>query len=198
MVTRDPDDANRRLLLPVKNNLAPLGKGFAFRLEQRIVDDPGKSIVASSVVWESSPIDITADAALQAADANANGSASAGNEAEEFLKEILAGGPIPQREIEAAAKGNGLAWATVRRAKKRLGVKAIKDGMEGGWLWDLPKMLTFGEDARLKRMSAFGSDEHLRGNGTAGSSVLEHDDGSEISRSSRANPIALRHERGSI
>ena len=55
--------------------------------------------------------------------------------------------------------------------------KTIKDGMEGGWLWGLPKMLTIGEDAHLKRMSAFGSDEHLRGNGTAGSSVFEHDDG---------------------
>src|SRR5262249_45468722 len=74
IVTRDPNDGTRRLFLPVKNNLAPLGKGLAFRIEQRIVSD---GIVASSVVWESSPIDITADAALKAADARVSGSTSA-------------------------------------------------------------------------------------------------------------------------
>ena len=176
IVTRDPDDPDRRLLLPVKNNLAPLGKGFAFRLEQRIVGEHGKGIVASSVVWESSPADITADAALQAADAQTSGGKSVGPEAEKFLEEVLAAGPLPQKEIKAAAEGAGLAWATVRRAKDRLGIKPNKDGMEGGWLWGLPKMLTIGEDAHLKRMSAFGSDEHLRGNGA----VLEYDDGLEI------------------
>jgi hypothetical protein len=44
MVTRDADDAERRLL---KNNLGPLGKGFAFRLEQRIVGEHDEDIVAS-------------------------------------------------------------------------------------------------------------------------------------------------------
>ena len=79
--------------------------------------------MASSVAWESSPVDITADAALQAADAQASGGKSAGAEAEKFLKEILAAGPLPQKEIKAAAEGAGLAWATVRRAKDRLGIK---------------------------------------------------------------------------
>ncbi len=177
MVTRDPDDADRRLFLPVKNNLAPLGKGFGFRLEQRMVGGHGQGIVASSVVWESSPADITADAALQAADAQASGGKSASLEAEKFLEEVLALGPVPQKEVKAAAGGAGLAWATVRRAKDRLGIKPHKDGMDGGWLWGLPKVLTLTEDAHLGEMSTFGSDEHLRGNGAA---VFQHNDGLEI------------------
>jgi hypothetical protein len=177
MVTRDPDDADRRLFLPVKNNLARPGKGLAFRLEQRTVGDPGTGIVASAVAWESSPIDITADAALQAADAKANGTASPIAEAEEFLKEFMAAGSALQREVKTAAEGYGLSWATVRRAKKRLGIHATKDGMGGGWLWVLPKVPIEAEDAHLKKMSTFGSNEHLRGNGAG---AYEHDDGLEI------------------
>jgi hypothetical protein len=180
MVIRDPDDINRRLLLPVKNNLAPLGKGFAFRLEQRIVGDPGKTIVASFVAWESSPIDISADAALKAADAQTSDGTSAIAEAMKFLKEILGAGPIPHNDVKAAAEGAGLAWATVRRAKDQLGIKPYKDGMDGGWVWDLPKVLTIPEGAHLKKMSIFGTGEHLRGNGSGGASVLAPDDGLEI------------------
>src|SRR5262249_57499988 len=64
IVTRDPDDENRRLFLPVKNNLAPLGQGIAFRLEQRIVAAPG--IVASSITWDAAPVTLTTDHPLAA------------------------------------------------------------------------------------------------------------------------------------
>ena len=161
MVTRDADDEVRRLFLPVKNNLAPLGKGLAFRLEQRIVSDVGKGIVGSSVYWESEHVTITADQALQATDAGGQ-DRSVGEGAEEFLRELLAKGPVPQKNIKTDAEGAGLAWATVRRAKDRLGIKPQKAGMEGGWQWTLPKVLESAEGAHVKRMSTFGTDEHLR------------------------------------
>ena len=141
IVTRDPEDKHRRLLLPVKNNLAPLGKGFGFRLEQRIVGDPNEGIVASSIFWESDHVDLPVDDALRATDGRGAGQkvAPAQEEAEQFLRTVLASGPIPAKEVRADADSAGISWRTVARAKARLGVASNKDGMSGGWMWALPK-----------------------------------------------------------
>lgn len=133
MVTRDAEDDERRLLLPVKNNLAALGHGFAFRLEQRIVD---KDIVASCVAWETSHVTTSADQALRAADDNSQ--AGARDTAKQFLAEILAAGPLPKRDITEAADANCIAKRTLERAKADLGVIAKKDGFDSGWTWQLP------------------------------------------------------------
>ena len=93
----------RRLLLPIKNNLGALAPGLGYSLVQHIVS---KGIVGSHVAWDIVPVTITA------------------NEAE---------------EIQSAAKGAGLAWRTVQRAKKKLQIKPNKNGLDGGWAWTLPK-----------------------------------------------------------
>ena len=168
MVTRDPDDETRRLFLPVKNNLAPLGKGLAFRLEQHIVGQEGKGVPASAVVWDSQHVVITADVALRAADESTAGKRPRG-EAIEFLRQELAKGPVPMREIRERAEGAGLSWATVRRAKDSLGIvpERISEGSDGAgrWVWALPpesaRCSPSLQDAHVPDVSALQKVEHL-------------------------------------
>jgi hypothetical protein len=160
IVTKDPNDESRRLFLPVKNNLARLGAGLAFRLEQRSVGD--REINTSSVVWASELVAISADQILQATGDQTNtGGRSALVEAEEFLKEMLAGGPVPVSELQAEVKAAGLSWATLRRAKNRLEVRSYRQSQggdgEGHWYWSL-------QDAHPDARCSSSEGEHLAEN----------------------------------
>jgi hypothetical protein len=172
-VIADADNEGRILVLHAKNNMAPKPQGLAYRLLQRIVCD---NIVASYVHWDAEPVTISADEALGATEDKGRSSRET---AETFLRERLASGPVPQREVKEDAEGAGLAWATVRRAKDRLGIKPEKSGMEGGWAWRLPTTTggaqAVAEDAQTaaqgaqtprrcpsQGVSTFGRNEHLR------------------------------------
>jgi hypothetical protein len=62
---------------------------------------------------------------------------SALEEAVEFLKEELAGGPVPSKELLKKAKAEGISEKTLRRAKSLLGVESKMQGRER-WVWTLP------------------------------------------------------------
>ena len=162
-VIEDAESQGRYLFLHAKNNLAAPPQGIAFRLEQTIV---GPDVVASRVCWESEPVSITANQAL-AAEAAGEDQRSAIEAAEEFLRQTLEGGPVPQKELKADAEGAGLSWATVRRAKDRLGVIVTRE-TEGGfgsgagrWLWRL-RCSTPPQGAQGLDVSTLSSDEHLK------------------------------------
>jgi hypothetical protein len=57
-VARDPDDGERRLLLPLKNNLGVDSTGYAYRVEPVTLPS---GIETSRVVWEPDPVTKSAD-----------------------------------------------------------------------------------------------------------------------------------------
>jgi hypothetical protein len=61
---------------------------------------------------------------------------SAVKEAEDYLRDRLSGGPAATKEVEADARQAGIAQATLRRARARLGVKSRKCGYKTGQ-WEL-------------------------------------------------------------
>ena len=131
-VLEDPDDPTRRLFLHAKNNLAAPPQGLAFRLEQKLIGEVGKRMFASCVKWEAEPVDMTADAAM------ASGGAAEGEgkleAAEEFIKEVLTPGQhVSVNEFNKQAEALGISKRTLRRARAKLGVKALKGDFAGGW-----------------------------------------------------------------
>lgn len=59
-------------------------------------------------------------------------------ETRNWLLSILADGPAPVAELQAAGAAAGHSWSTIRRASDELGVATEKLGMDGGWQWRLP------------------------------------------------------------
>ena len=80
--------------------------------------------------------------ALRATDRGGANKASQGDEAEEFLRTILANGAVPVATLEEEAKSACIAWRTINRAKHKLRIRSEKSSMKAGWVW------TFTKDAR--------------------------------------------------
>jgi putative DNA primase/helicase len=125
---QDPDEPERRLMLPVKMNLAPGQKGLSYRIQESGPDVP-------AVAWGEA-VTMTADAILQPENTEER---SERLEATDWLRDQLSKGPISAKKIKDEANGAGIAWRTLRRGKDALGVVSRKGAFEDGWYWELPE-----------------------------------------------------------
>jgi putative DNA primase/helicase len=128
VVTKDKNDPDRRLVMPVKNNLAKDVTGLAYSVMQA---DNG----APSIVWESEPVTMTADEALET---NGNGEHTETDWAVEFLQDLLISGPVAASEVIKQARKYDFSQKTLRRAREKLKVTTTKSTYLGGWVWGLP------------------------------------------------------------
>ena len=129
-VTKDRDDPKRRLVLPLKNNLAPDVHGLAYSIEEdAITRQP-------SVLWEPDPVMISAEEAL----GDPVGDREESDEVQDWLRSTLAGTDgIPAKEMLEQAEANGFSHKAARKALKAAGGKAVRAGFgkDGAWMWRL-------------------------------------------------------------
>ncbi len=125
-MTEDQDDPARRLYVPLKMNLAPKPPTLAFRL------DGGR------LIWQEGTVMVDAEAALGGWEAKAERSER--DEAKDFLREVLAEGPVSAKAIKRQAEAAGISERTLKRGKSDLGIMARKRsfGGEDAWIWELP------------------------------------------------------------
>lgn len=137
---RPAGDGAKRRLVRAKSNIGPDGDGFEFDLEDMMIPEhPG--VAGARVVW-GDPLEGHARALLAEVEKPSRNdveAASALGEAERFLLDALASGPVPAIRIKGDAEQIGLAWKTVRNAKASLGIQSVKMGMEAGWCWTRPE-----------------------------------------------------------
>lgn len=147
-VIEDPEDDERRFLLQAKNNLGKKCKGLAFRLEQRLVGD---DVMSSNVMFEGDHVSESIDEALTASENRGTKKGQSGGGKEEviqFLKDILAGGPVDVLEVERQARAAALLEEDKRLSKSKgfrdarteLGIKSIREGFGPGsrYVLELP------------------------------------------------------------
>jgi putative DNA primase/helicase len=122
------DDGFQRRLVRIASNIGPTGGGIEYTLHQEPIAGY-EDLSAQRIAWGAK---LTGPAAelLSAKKQSAQAEASA------FLRDFLAAGSFPHREVKEAAEAHGHSWGTIRLAQKTLGIKPQKLGK--AWCWGLP------------------------------------------------------------
>jgi hypothetical protein len=128
LVARHPEDEGRRVLAPLKSNLAQAASSLAFSLT-------GADNGAVRVEWLGETT-YSADALLSAPIDPEERSAL--DEAKEYLYDALKDAPRWSKAVKEEASEVGISEITLKRAKRELGVRSEKEA-DGSWTWRLPQ-----------------------------------------------------------
>lgn len=136
LIAPDPEDSDKRIFVPVKQNLSRKVDGLKFQVETYpMLWDGGIELEPGKVEWlVDEPVNLDADDAV-----GEDGSKLA--EAMSFIQETLADGAKLATVVEKERRLRSVADKTLRRASKRLKVHIFKAQEEphGPWWWELPE-----------------------------------------------------------
>jgi putative DNA primase/helicase len=133
---RDRTDPTSRRVLLCDNggNRATSPPTLAYTIQERLL--------GPVVVFDPEPVAITTEQALDDEIQRGidPGAASERREAQGWLKETLAAGPLTVREVEDTAKARGFSASVIKRARQAIAVVVIRSGFGKGavYQWALP------------------------------------------------------------
>jgi hypothetical protein len=130
----DGKPRERRIMVLAKGNLTNQRTGLEYVITCRNSDH-----TEPHIEWSSEPVELTADEALSAVRSKPGPRATRLGAAIEWLNKVLAKGPCPATEIEAAAEAADHSETAIKRAKKQLGVISFRTLSTGPWTWRLPE-----------------------------------------------------------
>ena len=135
LVAAKEEDGTRRVLARAKSNIAPDDGGVSYTLGLTTIDG---GIEATHAVWEG-VIEGTAREILGEVEHDENGGDSSRDDLERMLIDTLtdAGGRMATKALQAEIRDAGHSWDAAKRAKKSLGIEAVKASMGGAWMWCL-------------------------------------------------------------
>jgi hypothetical protein len=130
LVAKGPGDEGRRVLAHIAGNLGSPPRSLAFHL-----DGPADGV--ATVVWDGET-DQAADDLVRPATEHERPLKI--EEAKDFLRSLLADGPVPADRVYEAAKGARISDRTLERAKLALNIRSGKDReiKDGPWSWFPP------------------------------------------------------------
>lgn len=132
-------ELTKRIVCRAKSNIGKDSDGYEYDLKGIEIES---GIFTSLAVWGVPLVGEAIDLLTPPNGGSANGmGVNAVGEAKSFLLEILANGEVPHQNIEQGAKGAGISWASIRRAKSELGVISKKSLLGPEWYWRLPNYL---------------------------------------------------------
>jgi putative DNA primase/helicase len=134
---RPVDQSAKRRFVRVASNIGPDGGGFEYVLAQELL--PDFNFEAQRILWGAQ---LDGDARTLLSEIEDSDEAAVSNkmkQASDWLGDALASGPVAVIELEADAKAEGIAWRTIKRAKRANRIVATKDGERGAGRWRMPK-----------------------------------------------------------
>lgn len=133
-IGRDPDDESRTIMAPIKLNLIrhDLKRSLAYRVESSTINAD-----VPVVVWIDEDINVNANAIVEGKSVRTQK-----NIAADWLRDMLANGPMPATDLKANAEEAGISWRTIEKAKDAAGAASypVYDPAKcriDSWVWKL-------------------------------------------------------------